>query len=188
MGGPTTFARRPKGALAAPATIRRAHAVHPISALQTEYSLWTRDPEAELLDLTDELGITFVAYSPMGRGFLTGKIQSVDDLAEDDFRRHNDRFQGENFQKNLDLVAEVKELAASRGVTPAQLALGWILAKAEHTVSIPGTRSTQRLEENAAAADMAISEDELDALDAGFPMGAAAGLRYPEASMRALNG
>ena len=173
---------------AAPATIRRAHAVHPISALQTEYSLWTRDPEVELLDVTAELGITFVAYSPLGRGFLTGKIRTVDDLAENDFRRHNERFQGENFQKNLDLVAKVEEVAQGRGVTPAQLALAWILAKAEHTVSIPGTRSVPRLEENAAAADLTLSEEEIETLDSVMPIGAAAGLRYPEASMETVNG
>ncbi|MBZ0113142.1 MAG: aldo/keto reductase [Thermoanaerobaculia bacterium] len=172
---------------AAPATLRRAHAIHPISALQTEYSLWTRDPETELLGITSELGITFVAYSPLGRGFLSGAIKTVDDLAENDFRRHNPRFQGENFQKNLELVAQVEALAASKGVTPAQLALAWILAKAPHAVAIPGTRKVRRLDENAAAADLDLSAEEVAALDAVLPFGATAGLRYPEASMQTLN-
>ena len=172
---------------AAPATIRRAHAVHPISALQTEYSLWTRDPEAELLDATRELGITFVAYSPLGRGFLSGAIRSIDDLDENDFRRTNERFQGENFQKNLDLVAAVEEMAASRGVTAAQLALAWVIAKAPNTVTIPGTRKLHRLDENAAAADLELGADEIDHLDAIMPLGATAGLRYPEFAMQMLN-
>jgi len=172
---------------AAPATIKRAHAVHPISALQTEYSLWTRDPEAELLDLTAELGITFVAYSPLGRGFLSGAIKSPDDLAENDFRRHNERFQGDNFRKNLELVAKVEELAATKGITPAQLALAWILAKAEHTVTIPGTRRIHRLDENAAAGDVVLTAEEVAHLDAVMPLGATAGLRYPEHSMATVN-
>ena len=172
---------------AAPVTIERAHAVHPISALQTEYSLWTRDPEVELLDVTARLGITFVAYSPLGRGFLSGSIKSIEDLAEDDYRRANERFQGENFQKNLDLVAEVEALAKTKGITPAQLAIAWILAKAPHTVTIPGTRSTKRLDENAAAADVVLTEEEVAHLDAVVPLGATAGLRYPEASMASVN-
>ena len=172
---------------AAPGTIERAHAVHPISALQTEYSLWTRDPEVELLDVTARLGITFVAYSPLGRGFLSGSIKSIEDLAENDYRRANERFQGENFQKNLDLVAEVATLAKTKGITPAQLAIAWILAKAPHTVTIPGTRSTKRLDENAAAAQVVLTEEEVAHLDAVVPLGAAAGLRYPEASMAAVN-
>lgn len=172
---------------AAPDTIRRAHAVHPISALQTEYSLWTRDPEAELLALTKELGIAFVAYSPLGRGFLSGQIRSVDDLDENDFRRMNPRFQGENFRKNLELVARVEAMAKEKGVTPAQLALAWVLAKAPHTAAIPGTRKIHRLEENAAAADVELTAEERSALDDAFPFGATAGLRYPAPSMKALN-
>lgn len=172
---------------AAPATIRRAHEVHRIAALQTEYSLWTRDPEAELLALTAELGIAFVAYSPLGRGFLSGAIRSVDDLAEDDFRRNNERFQGENFAKNLELVSEVEALARERGVTAAQLALAWVLAQAPHTLAIPGTRSISRLEENASAAALELSVEDLDRLDSVMPVGATAGLRYPEFAMRTLN-
>ena len=168
-------------------TIRRAHAVHPISALQTEYSLWTRDPEGGHLALTQELGITFVAYSPLGRGFLSGAIRSIDDLSEDDFRRGNERFQGENFQKNLDLVAAVEDMAAGKGVTPAQLALAWVVAKAPNTVTIPGTRKVHRLDENAAAADVELSDAELERLDAIMPPGATAGLRYPEFAMQMLN-
>ncbi len=172
---------------AAPATIRRAQAVHPISALQTEYSLWTRDPEAELLALTAELGITFVAYSPLGRGFLSGAIKSIDDLAEDDFRRGNERFQGENFQKNLELVAEVEAMAGSKGVTSAQLALAWILAKAPHVIPIPGTRKIRRLDENRAAAKVELTAAEVGHLDDVLPFGATAGLRYPEYAMATLN-
>jgi aryl-alcohol dehydrogenase-like predicted oxidoreductase len=171
---------------AAPATIRRAHAVHPIAALQTEYSLWTRDPEEELLALCAELGITFVAYSPLGRGFLTGKIKRLEDLAPDDWRRQNPRFQGENLERNLQLVAAIESMATERGVTAAQLALGWVLAQDPRIVPIPGTRRLARLEENAAAASMTLSRVELDRLDAIAPMGAAAGTRYPEASMRAV--
>ena len=172
---------------AAPATIRKAHAVHTISALQTEYSLWTRDPEAELLGVTQELGITFVAYSPLGRGFLSGQIRSIDDLDENDFRRTNERFQGDNFQKNLDLVAAVEAMATDRGVTPAQLALAWVLAKAPNTVTIPGTRKIHRLDENAAAADVELSVDDIARLDEVMPLGATAGLRYPEFAMQMLN-
>lgn len=172
---------------AAPSTIRKAHAVHPISALQTEYSLWTRDPEAELLALTQELGITFVAYSPLGRGFLSGQIKSLDDLDENDFRRQNDRFVGDNFQKNLDLVAAVETMAEERGLTPAQLALAWVIAKAPNTVTIPGTRKIHRLDENAAAGAIELSDEDVAALDAVMPLGATAGLRYPEAAMQALN-
>lgn len=168
-------------------TIRRAHAVHPISALQTEYSLWTRDPEAEHLAVTAELGITVVAYSPLGRGFLTGAIKTIDDLADDDFRRFNPRFTGENFQKNLDLVAKVEEIAAEKAVTPAQLALAWVIAKAQNTVTIPGTRSVKRLNENAAAADTVLTPDDLARLDAAFPAGVTAGTRYPEQSMGTVN-
>jgi aryl-alcohol dehydrogenase-like predicted oxidoreductase len=173
---------------AAPATIRRAYKVHPIAALQTEYSLWSRDPEDELLGLCAELGITFVAYSPLGRGFLTGQIKSVDDLAADDFRRHSPRFQGENFQRNLDLVRQVEQLAAARNVTAAQLALAWLLARAPHVVPIPGTRSEARLAENIGAVDLELTAEELLAIDAAAPRGAAAGERYPAASMRQVNG
>ncbi|WAS89950.1 aldo/keto reductase [Nannocystis punicea] len=173
---------------AAPATIRRATKVHPIAALQTEYSLWSRDPEDELLGLCAELGITFVAYSPLGRGFLTGQIKSIDDLAADDFRRSSPRFQGENFQRNLDLVGHIERLAAARKVTAAQLALAWLLARAPHVVPIPGTRSEERLAENIGAVDIALTPEELQAIDAIAPRGAAAGERYAAASMRQLNG
>ena len=172
---------------AAPETIRRAHAVHPITALQTEYSLWTRDPEDGLLELCDALGIAFVAYSPLGRGFLTGAIRSIDDLAPDDWRRHNPRFQGENFRRNLELVDAVHRLANDKGCTAAQLALAWVLARDERIVPIPGTRSIERLEENVRAADVSLSDDELRRLDEILPPGAAAGTRYPEAAMAMLN-
>jgi aryl-alcohol dehydrogenase-like predicted oxidoreductase len=172
---------------AAPETIRRAHAVHPIAALQTEYSLWTRDPEEELLGLTEDLGITFVAYSPLGRGFLTGNIKSPDDLAPDDWRRSNPRFQGENFQKNLELVEELEALARDKGATPAQLALAWLLTRGKHVVPIPGSRRVERLEENAAAVDIRLSDTELHRLELIAPVGAALGTRYPEPMMAALN-
>jgi aryl-alcohol dehydrogenase-like predicted oxidoreductase len=172
---------------AAPETIRRAHAVHPIAALQTEYSLWTRDPEHELLALTEELGITFVAYSPLGRGFLTGSLKSPDDLAPNDWRRLNPRFQGENFEKNLELVEELGAMAWNKGTTPAQLALAWLLTRGSHVVPIPGSRRIERLEENTAAADIELTENELHRLEIIAPMGAAAGLRYPEPMMAALN-
>jgi aryl-alcohol dehydrogenase-like predicted oxidoreductase len=172
---------------AAPETIRRASKVHPIAALQTEYSLWSRDPETELLPLCREMGITFVAYSPLGRGFLTGQIRSLDDLAPDDWRRHNPRFQAENFQKNLDLVADIERLAKDKGVKPSQLALAWVLAKGEEVVPIPGTKRIQYLEENAAAATIQLSDREMKALDAALPPGAADGTRYPEAGMKAVN-
>jgi len=163
---------------ATPEQIRRAHAVHPITALQTEYSLWSREPEAELLDTCRELGITFVAYSPLGRGFLTGAITSPEDFAPDDFRRNNPRFLGENFQRNLDLVGAVGELAAERGVTPAQLALAWLLHQGEHVVTIPGTRSISRFDENQAANEVVLDAEDLGFLDAHLPVGAAAGARY----------
>jgi aryl-alcohol dehydrogenase-like predicted oxidoreductase len=172
---------------AAPATVRRAHAVHPIAALQTEYSLWSRDPEEELLALCAGLGITFVAYSPLGRGFLTGAIRSVNDLAEDDWRRGNPRFQGENFQKNLELVDAVEEIAREKGLTAAQIALAWILSRGDRIVPIPGTRQIERLEENAAAVDQELTTAELDRLDAVAPPGVAAGTRYTEAGMRAVH-
>ena len=171
---------------ASPATIRRAHAVHPISALQTEYSLWSREPEDELFALCDELGITFVAYSPLGRGFLTGEIRRVDDLAPDDWRRNHPRFQGENFARNLDLVGAIGAMAAERGVTAAQLAVAWTLARNPRLIPIPGTRRLDRLEENARAAEIRLTRAELDRLDAIAPKGVAAGARYPEAGLRAV--
>jgi aryl-alcohol dehydrogenase-like predicted oxidoreductase len=171
---------------AAPATIRRAQAVHPIAALQTEYSLWSREPEDELLALTRELGITFVAYSPLGRGFLTGAIKRIEDLSEDDWRRTNPRFQGENFQRNLDLVRAIEALAREKGVTPAQLALAWVTARHDHVVPIPGTRSIERLEENAAALDIRVTQTDLDRLDAIAPRGVASGTRYLAGGMAAV--
>jgi aryl-alcohol dehydrogenase-like predicted oxidoreductase len=172
---------------AAPETIRRAHAVHPISALQTEYSLWTRDPEDELLALTEELGITFVAYSPVGRGFLSGELKSPDDLAPDDWRRTNPRFQGENFEKNLALVEELETIARQKGTTAAQLALAWLLTRGEHVMPIPGMRRIARLEENAAAVDIALTEEELHRMETIAPVGAAVGARYSAPMMAALN-
>lgn len=171
---------------AAPDTVRRACAEHPIAALQTEYSLWSRDPEGELLGLCEQLGITFVAYSPLGRGFLTGAIRSVDDLDADDWRRGHPRFQGENFQKNLALVDAVRELADSKGCTAAQLALAWALSRSG-VVPIPGTRSSDRLAENAGAVDIELSGAELERLDAILPKGRAAGMRYPQEGMQAIN-
>jgi aryl-alcohol dehydrogenase-like predicted oxidoreductase len=167
---------------AAPATIRKAHDVHPISALQTEYSLWSRDPEDEILPTVRELGIGFVPYSPLGRGFLSGEIKSIEDFAEDDFRRSNPRFQGENFQRNLDLVESVKEIAAEKGVKPSQLALAWLLAQGDDIVPIPGTKRRKYLEENVASADISLSDDELARIDEAAPVGAAAGDRYPDMS------
>ena len=170
---------------AAPATIRRAHAVHPIAALQTEYSLWSRDPEVELLDTCRELGIAFVAYSPLGRGFLTGRFRTIDDLAANDWRRNNPRFQGENFARNLDLVAKVEELARAKGSTPAQLALAWLLAQGPDVIPIPGSTRAERVEENAGAVRVTLSREELAALDAIAP--SVAGERYSEGGMRAVN-
>ncbi|MDP2117241.1 MAG: aldo/keto reductase, partial [Brevundimonas sp.] len=172
---------------ASPETLRRGHAAHPITALQTEYSLWSREPEDELLATCEELGIGFVPYSPLGRGFLSGEIRSVDDLAEDDFRRSNPRFQGENFQKNIDLVKAVAAIAADRGVTAAQLALAWVLAQGETLVPIPGTRRIRTLEENAAASDLVLTADDMARIEAAFPRGAASGHRYAEAARAALN-
>jgi aryl-alcohol dehydrogenase-like predicted oxidoreductase len=169
-------------------TIRRAHKVHPITAVQTEYSLWSRDPEDGLLEALRALDIGFVAYSPLGRGFLTGQIKSVDDLADDDFRKHHPRFQGENFQRNLDLVAKVEEIAAEHKCTPAQLALAWLLAQGDDIVPIPGTRHPERVEENWGALDIVLSENDLRRIDAVAPKGATAGDRYPEAGMRTING
>jgi len=172
---------------AAPATLRRAHAEHPITALQTEYSLWSRDPEDELLGVVRELGIGFVPYSPLGRGFLSGEIKSIDDLAPDDFRRTNPRFAGDNFQKNLDLVDAVGAIAADKGVTAAQLALAWVLSQGEDLVPIPGTRRITTLEQNAAAADIVLTPDDLARIEAVFPRGAAAGERYAPGGMSSLN-
>jgi aryl-alcohol dehydrogenase-like predicted oxidoreductase len=170
---------------AAPATIRRAHAVHPIAALQTEYSLWSREPEAEVLPTVRELGIGFVAYSPLGRGFLTGRFRSIDDLTPNDWRRNNPRFQGENFQRNLDLAAKVQELARTKGCTPAQLALAWLLSRGQDVVPIPGSTRSERVEENAAAVNIQLSQDELAALDrVGLGV---AGERYTEGGMRTVN-
>ena len=163
-------------------TIRRAHAVHPITALQTEYSLWEREPESKVFPVLAELGIGFVPYSPLGRGFLTGQIRSVDDFAEDDFRRHSPRFQGENFTRNLELVDRVKELADRKRCTPGQLALAWLLAQGEHIVPIPGTKKRQRLRENLGAVDVELTQDELQLLDQLAPAGSTAGARYPNMS------
>ena len=172
---------------AAPETIRRAHAVHPISALQTEYSLWSRDPEEQILPTVRELGIGFVAYSPLGRGFLTGQIRRPEDLADDDFRKHSPRFQGENFQRNLDLVDKVQELAARKGCKPSQLALAWLLSQGDDIVPIPGTKRIKYLEENLGALDVVLTPADLQALDEVAPRGAASGERYPEAAMGAVN-
>ena len=168
-------------------TIRRAHATHPITAVQSEYSLWTRDPEDEVLATLRELGIGFVAYSPLGRGFLTGQIRSLDDLADDDWRRTNPRFQEDALRENLELADRVTELAENKGVTPAQLALAWVLAKGEDIVPIPGTKSPQRLEENAAATDVTLSADEVRELDDAISPEAVRGNRYPEQMVALLN-
>jgi|SRR5271169_175638 len=173
---------------ASPSTIRRAHAVHPIAALQTEYSLWTRDPEGEVLPTTRELGIAFVAYSPLGRGFLAGQINKLEDLAADDYRRFSPRFQGENFQKNLDLVARVQSLAKEKKCTPGQLALAWLLAQGEDIIPIPGTKRRKYLEENVAALVVKLSADDLRRIEEVAPQGSAAGLRYPEHMMNLING
>jgi aryl-alcohol dehydrogenase-like predicted oxidoreductase len=168
---------------AAPDTIRRAHATHPITALQTEWSLWTRDVEENgVLHTVRELGIGFVAYSPLGRGFLTGQYKRFEDLPADDFRRRNPRFQGENFQKNIDLVNEVERIATDKGVTPAELALAWVMSRGDDVVPIPGTKRVKYLEQNAAAADVRLTKEELARIDAIFPAGAASGTRYPDMS------
>lgn len=168
-------------------TIRRAHKVHPISALQTEYSLWSREPEDGILDVCRELGIGFVSYSPLGRGFLTGQIKSFDDLAPDDYRRNAPRFQGENFQKNLDLVRRIEEVAAEKNCTPAQLALAWVLAQGEDIVPIPGTKRRKYLEENVGALNVKLTDEDLKRIDEVAPKGVAAGMRYPEAGMAVVN-
>jgi aryl-alcohol dehydrogenase-like predicted oxidoreductase len=167
---------------ASPETVRRAHAVHPITALQSEYSLWTRDPEDEVLPAIHELGIGFVAYSPLGRGFLSGRIQSVDDLDADDFRRSNPRFQGDNFDRNLALVDRVREIAEEKGVTPAQLALAWVLRQGDDIVPIPGTKRVRYLEENARAVEIELGEDDRTRIEEAFPKGATSGERDPDMS------
>jgi aryl-alcohol dehydrogenase-like predicted oxidoreductase len=172
---------------ASPQTIRRAHKVHPISALQTEYSLWERDPEDEILPTVRELGIGFVPYSPLGRGFLTGQFKTFDDLAADDFRRNSPRFQEENFQKNLDLVARIEEIAREKNCTPAQLALAWVIAQGETIVPIPGTKRRKYLEENLGALNVKLTPADLERIDQAAPKGAAAGPRYPEHAMAALD-
>ena len=172
---------------ASPATIRRAAKVHPIAALQTEYSLWTRDSEAEILPTVRELGIAFVAYSPLGRGFLSGQFKSFDDLPADDVRRTHPRFQGENFQKNLDLVNKVGQLAAAKGCTPSQLALAWVLAKGDDIVPIPGTKRVKYLDDNLGVVNVPLSRDELEQIDAILPAGAAAGERYHAQAMKAID-
>jgi aryl-alcohol dehydrogenase-like predicted oxidoreductase len=171
---------------AAPATIRRAQKTHPISALQTEYSLWSREPEAEILPTLRELGIGFVPYSPLGRGFLTGRFKSVDDLAPDDWRRNSPRFQGENFDHNLAIVQTVNEIAADRKVTPSQLALAWVLSQGNDVVPIPGTKRVKYLEENVRATDIHLFREEIERLNEAIPVNAAAGARYPEAAMKAV--
>jgi aryl-alcohol dehydrogenase-like predicted oxidoreductase len=167
---------------AGPGTIRRAHEVHPIAALQSEYSLWTRDPEDQVLPTTRELGIGFVAYSPLGRGFLTGRWQSPDDIPEGDFRRFGPRFQGDNFKQNLELVDRVKEIAEEKGVTPGQLALAWVLSRGDDIVPIPGTTKRENLEQNVAAAEIELSDDDLARMEEAAPKGATAGDRYPDMS------
>ena len=169
-------------------TLRRAAKVHPIAALQTEYSLWTRDPEDEILLTCRELGIGFVAYSPLGRGFLTGRFASFDDLPADDYRRNSPRFQGENFQKNIDLVRRVEEIAKEKGCKPSQLALAWVLAQGEDIVPIPGTKQRKYLEENAGAINIPLTAEDLRRIDEVFPRDATAGARYPEHMMQLVNG
>jgi aryl-alcohol dehydrogenase-like predicted oxidoreductase len=173
---------------ASPQTLRRAVKVHFITALQTEYSLWSREPEDEILSTCQELGIGFVAYSPLGRGFLTGQFTRFEDFPEDDYRRFSPRFQGENFQKNLDLVHRVEEIAREKNCTPAQLALAWVLAQDENIVPIPGTKRRKYLEENVAALDVKLTQEDLRRIDEIFPTGAAAGERYPESMMNIVNG
>jgi aryl-alcohol dehydrogenase-like predicted oxidoreductase len=172
---------------AAPATIRRAAKVHLIAALQTEYSLWSREPEAEVLPTVRELGIGFVAYSPLGRGFLTGQFKTFDDLPAGDYRRNAPRFQGENFQKNLELVKKIQELAAAKGCTPSQLALAWVLAQGDDIVPIPGTKRLKYLEDNLGAVNVRLTADELAQIDAILPPGAAAGERYNVQAMQAID-
>jgi aryl-alcohol dehydrogenase-like predicted oxidoreductase len=172
---------------AGPDTLRRAASVHPIAALQTEYSLWTRDPEIEILRTCRELGIGFVAYSPLGRGFLTGQFRRFEDLAPDDYRRQSPRFQGENFRKNLDVLHKVEELAKKKGCTPSQLALAWVMAQGDDIVPIPGTKRRKYLEENAAAEEVKLTKEDLAQIDEVFPPDVAAGQRYPETMMALVN-
>jgi aryl-alcohol dehydrogenase-like predicted oxidoreductase len=172
---------------ASPATLRRAARVHPIAALQTEYSLWSRDPEDEIFATCRELGVAFVAYSPLGRGFLTGEIKSFEDLAPDDYRRVSPRFQGENFQKNLDLVRQLEQIAAAKRCTPAQLALAWVLAQGDDIIPIPGTKRTRYLEQNVGALDITLTPEDLARIEAVAPRGSAAGMRYTEAGMAVVN-
>ena len=172
---------------ASPRTIRRAHAVHPISALQSEYSLWTREPEDEVLPTCRELGIGFVSYSPLGRGFLTGRFRAFEEIPEGDYRRNSPRFQGENFRKNLELVGRIERIASAKGCTPAQLALAWLLSRGEDVVPIPGSKSRSRLEEKAGAAGVVLTAEELKRIEEAAPKGLAAGARYPERAMQALD-
>jgi aryl-alcohol dehydrogenase-like predicted oxidoreductase len=172
---------------ASPSTIRRAHRVHPLAAVQSEYSLWTRDVEAEVLATLTRLGIALVAYSPLGRGFLTGRFRRPEDIPEDDYRRHSPRFQGENFYRNLELVRQVEQLAARKGVKPAQIALAWVLARGEHIIALFGAKTRQHLEENLGAAAVQLTPEEMAQLDAVFPPGAASGARYPEEALRHVN-
>jgi aryl-alcohol dehydrogenase-like predicted oxidoreductase len=167
-------------------TLRKAHAVHPVTALQSEYSLWTRDPEDGILQTCKELGIAFVAYSPLGRGFLTGKIKKFEDFEEDDYRRHSPRFQGENFDKNLQLIKKIEEMAKNKGCTTAQLALAWVLAQEDFIFPIPGTKRIKYLEENIGAMNVKLTKKDLEELDAIASKGVAAGMRYPEAMMGAV--
>ncbi len=167
-------------------TLRKAHAVHPVTALQSEYSLWTRDPEDGILQTCKELGIAFVAYSPLGRGFLTGEIKKFEDFEEDDYRRHSPRFQGENFDKNLQLIKKIEEMAKNKGCTTAQLALAWVLAQEDFIFPIPGTKRIKYLEENIGAMNVKLTKKDLEELDAIAPKGVAAGMRYPEAMMGAV--
>lgn len=169
-------------------SLRKAHAIHPITALQTEYSLWSREPENELLNTCKELGIAFVAYSPLGRGFLTGQIKKYEDFSANDVRRNWPRFQGENFQKNIDLVRQIETLAKKKGCTASQLALAWVIAQGDHIFPIPGTKRIQYLEENASALHVDLTNDEIAEINTVMPMGAAAGTRYPEVAMKILNG
>jgi aryl-alcohol dehydrogenase-like predicted oxidoreductase len=169
---------------AGPQTIRRAHAIHPIAALQSEYSLWSRDPEGEILAVCRELGIGFVPYSPLGRGFLTGRFKRFEDLEQDDYRRRSPRFQGENFQRNLDLVRRLEQMAASKRCTASQLALAWVLAQGTNIVPIPGTKRRKYLEENVGALDVKLTPADLKQIEEASPKGAVAGQRYPEEMMR----
>jgi len=172
---------------AGPDTIRRANSVHPVSALQTEYSLWTRDPEEEIFKTVEELGIGFVAYSPIGRGFLAGKFKKFEDLPEDDYRRNSPRFQGENFKKNLELVDKINQIASGRGVKPGQLALAWVLQQSRNIVPIPGTTKRAHLEENVKALEINLTDAEMKEIEQIFPLDAASGTRYPEAMMKIIN-